>query len=276
MDNNIIVNNYLDTFYCFEVLKDKFCEETVSEHMLMYLVSGEMDLISPDRTYHVKKGEAVFVRKNHLMKKVKRTGRNGEPFKGLFIQLKAPFLKKVMQEARVAVPLMAGRRQVPPYTVFEPHPFMQSLFTSFLQYFSAGEFLSEQLLESKLREAVFVTLQLKPQLAPVLFDFAEPWRVSIRDFMEQNYKCDLTVEEMAHYTGRSLTAFKQEFAKTFDTTPSRWIVRQRLSEARRLMTADNRKASDVYLEVGFKSLSHFSTAFKREFGIAPSELAETA
>ena len=81
---------------------------------------------------------------------------------------------------------------------------------------------------------------------------------------------------MAHYTGRSLTAFKQEFAKTFDTTPSRWIVRQRLSEARRLMTTDNRKASDVYLEVGFKSLSHFSTAFKREFGIAPSELAETA
>ena len=58
MDNNIIVNNYLDTFYCFEVLKDKFCEETVIEHMLMYLVSGEMDLISPEKTYHVKMAEA--------------------------------------------------------------------------------------------------------------------------------------------------------------------------------------------------------------------------
>ena len=28
----------------------------------------------------------------------------------------------------------------------------------------------------------------------------------------------------------------------------------------------------VYLEVGFKNLSHFSTAFKKEFGVNPSVL----
>jgi AraC-like DNA-binding protein len=31
-----------------------------------------------------------------------------------------------------------------------------------------------------------------------------------------------------------------------------------------------KKPSDVYLEVGFEDLSHFSFAFKKEFGKAPS------
>jgi len=32
------------------------------------------------------------------------------------------------------------------------------------------------------------------------------------------------------------------------------------------------KPSDVYLEVGFEDLSHFSYAFKNAFGVAPSKI----
>jgi AraC-like DNA-binding protein len=35
----------------------------------------------------------------------------------------------------------------------------------------------------------------------------------------------------------------------------------------------NQKPSDVYLEVGFEDLSHFSFVFKKEFGKTPSEVA---
>jgi AraC-like DNA-binding protein len=31
-----------------------------------------------------------------------------------------------------------------------------------------------------------------------------------------------------------------------------------------------RKAADIYLEVGFENLSHFSYAFKKQFGYSPS------
>ncbi|MFA6059872.1 MAG: AraC family transcriptional regulator [Taibaiella sp.] len=33
-------------------------------------------------------------------------------------------------------------------------------------------------------------------------------------------------------------------------------------------------ASDVYLEVGFEDLSHFSFAFKKMFGFPPTQLSE--
>ena len=274
MDAGITVYAYMDTFFCCKVEKDKWCEEMVAEHMLVYLCSGELDLIAPDKKYHLKKGDSPFIKRNHLVRKIKRPSKDGEPFKGLFLQLKMPFLKKMLSEYHLPVPLVnnpATMKAV--YVMLEKHPFLNGLFTSLEQYFDAEQYPSKELMETKLREAVFTLLQLRPDLGQVLFDFAEPWKINLEDFMNKNYKCDLTVEEFAHYTGRSLSTFKKDFAKIFHNTPSRWIVKRRLDEAKCLMEKLGKKPADVYLEVGFKNLSHFYTAFKREFGVSPSNLS---
>ena len=86
-------------------------------------------------------------------------------------------------------------------------------------YFNSDIYPSKELMESKLREAVFVLLQLRPELVPVLFDFVQQWKIDVKEFMEENYKSDLTVEQFAHYTGRSLTSFKKDFDEVFHLTP---------------------------------------------------------
>lgn len=60
MEAGITVYDYMDTFFCCKVEKDKWCEEMVSEHMLVYLCSGELDLIAPDQKYHLKKRRFLF------------------------------------------------------------------------------------------------------------------------------------------------------------------------------------------------------------------------
>ena len=271
MDVGVTVYNYMDTFFCCKVEKDKWCEEMVSEHMLVYLCSGELDLIAPDKKYHLKKGDSFFIKRNHLVRKIKQPSKNGEPFKGLFLQLKMPFLKRMLHEHNLTVPLVSNPVTAKStYVMLEKHPFLNGLFYSLEQYFDAQQYPSKELMEVKLQEAVFTLLQLRPDLGQVLFDFAEPWKINLEDFMNKNYKCDLSVEDFAHYTGRSLSTFKKDFAEIFHNTPSRWIVKRRLEEAKCLMEKLGKKPADVYLEVGFKNLSHFSTAFKREFGISPS------
>ena len=271
MDAGVTVYNYMDTFFCCKVEKDKWCEEMVSEHMLVYLCSGELDLIAPDKKYHLKKGDSFFIKRNHLVRKIKQPSKNGEPFKGLFLQLKMPFLKRMLHEHNLTVPLVSNPATAKStYVMLEKHPFLNGLFYSLEQYFDAQQYPSKELMEVKLQEAVFTLLQLRPDLGQVLFDFAEPWKINLEDFMNKNYKCDLSVEDFAHYTGRSLSTFKKDFAEIFHNTPSRWIVKRRLEEAKCLMEKLGKKPADVYLEVGFKNLSHFSTAFKREFGISPS------
>lgn len=264
----------MDTFFCCKVDKDRFCEDMVSEHMLVYLCSGEMDLIAPEREYHLKKGDSFFIKRNHLVRKVKRPSKDGEPFKGLFLQLKMPFLRRMLNEHKLIVPLVSNPVTASStYIMLKKHPFLTGLFTSLEQYFDAQQYPSKELMDIKQQEAVLTLLQLRPDIGQVLFDFSEPWKINLREFMDKNYKCDLTLEQFAHYTGRSLSTFKKDFAQMSDLTPSRWIMRRRLEEAKRLIETQGKKPADVYMEVGFKNLSHFSTSFKKEFGMPPSALA---
>lgn len=39
-----------------------------------------------------------------------------------------------------------------------------------------------------------------------------------------------------------------------------------------MMQEGEAKVADVYVRVGFKNQSHFSTAFKRQYGVAPTEV----
>ena len=55
-----------------------------------------------------------------------------------------------------------------------------------------------------------------------------------------------------------------------DLTPEKWLIRKRLDAAYALMQEGGRKIADVCTQVGFKNQSHFSTAFKKQFGIAPT------
>ena len=254
--------------------EDRWCWDSVTETMLVDRCSGELELIAPEKRDHLKKGDAFFVKRNHLVKKIKQPSKSGEPFKGLFLQLKTPFLKKMLSEHSITVPLVSNSAtSKSTYVMMDKHPFLNGLFLSLEQYFDAQQYPSKELMEAKLHEAVFTILQIKPDLGQVLFDFAEPWNINLEEFMHKNYKSDLSLEEFAHYTGRSLSSFIKDFATLFNITPSGWITKRRLEEAKSMIEKLGRKPADVYLEVGFKNLSHFSTAFKKEFGVSPSSLA---
>ena len=88
--------------------------------------------------------------------------------------------------------------------------------------------------------------------------------------MNENYMYEFTMEELAHYTGRSLATFKRDFRKISDLTPEKWLIRKRLEVAYARIKEGGCRVADVYAEVGFKNPSHFSTAFKRRYGVSPS------
>lgn len=269
--SDIVIYNYLDTFFCCYVENDKLCEEMVTDHMLVYICSGEMILVTKEKRIVFKKGDSFFLKRNHLIKKIKQPAKNGESFKGLFLQLKTPFLKKMFSEQHIALPVNAGKFiGGSNHVMLDKHPFLDGLFLSLEQYFNAKQYPSKELMDAKLKEAVFTLLQLKPELGGILFDFAEPWKTDLAEFMANNYKCDLSIEQFAHYTGRSLSTFKKDFARIYNETPNRWLIRKRLEEAMSLINNRGQKPSEVYLDVGFKNLSHFSTAFKKQFGYSPS------
>jgi AraC-like DNA-binding protein len=109
-----------------------------------------------------------------------------------------------------------------------------------------------------------------PVLKNFLFDFSEPHKIDLEAYMNQHFSYNIPLAQFAKLTGRSLSTFKRDFVKIFNSTPQKWLQKRKLEMAHFLISQKNRKPADVYLEVGFENLSHFSTAFKKEFGVNAS------
>jgi len=247
------------------------CHDMVEEHKIVYIMSGRLTLRCGNHKVDVDNGQAVFVRRNHLVKEYKQPGVDGEPFKGLFFHLNASELRNM--EERLEIPIVkvddSLKRELA--VTLSPHPFLKGLFMSLDQYFSSESPIPTSLIKSKVQETVIVLLQLLPELAPVLFDFSRQWKSDLREFMEKNFLCDMNVEQFAHFSGRSLSRFKREFFDIFGRTPHQWIRDKRLEYAKMLIESKDCLLSDVYLKAGFKNPTHFATCFKKRFGMTPSE-----
>ena len=149
-------------------------------------------------------------------------------------------------------------------------PDIQSLFDSIKPFFYSDVEPTEQWLNMKLMEGLYVILNADKNIYSSLFDFTNPWKIDILEFLNENYMYDLNLEELARYTGRSLTSFKRDFKKISDLTPEKWIVRKRLETAHNMIVQEGRKVKDVLVDVGFNNLSHFSRIYKERYGISPS------
>jgi len=126
----------------------------------------------------------------------------------------------------------------------------------------------------KITEAITILRTIDKGIDNFLANFEEPWKIDLVSYMEKNFMFNLPLEKFGYLTGRSLTTFKRDFSKAFNTTPQRWLTQKRLELAHYHFVEKKKKPIDVCYEVGFENLSHFSFAFKKQYGYSPTELME--
>lgn len=269
-----LIFNYNNVFYSFFYDDLSGCIHRSREYALNYVYSGEMILDNGTEKIHVRKGECVFIPRDHHITMYKKTYM-GERYCGIFLMFTRSFLREMY--VRLGINRLPQKNRAPkldkgviklPATVE-----LASLFASMTPYFNPSVKPKDNFMELKLQEGLMALLAIDERFVPTMFDFNQPWKIDILEFMEANFMCDLSMEEIAHYTGRSLATFKRDFKRISHLTPEKWLIKRRLEKAYELMKTGNRKVVEVYAEVGFRNPSHFSTAFKKEFGVAPTAIS---
>ncbi len=251
---------------------DAGCQHENREHTLIYLLEGELELEERGRKTVLHKGECAFMRRDTRLWLQKRVSPDNKTYQSIVLKFSKAFLREYYQTiARKELPLEERREKCSLRLLPNNRPDINSLFQSIMPYFEAGIKPSDDILKLKMEEGVRVLLHTDKKLYASLFDFVDPWKVDILDYMNENYMYDLSLEDIAMNTGRSLSTFKRDFKRYSSLTPQKWLINRRLEAAHELIRKGGRKATDICYEVGFKNLSHFSKIYKASYGVSPTE-----
>lgn len=88
--------------------------------------------------------------------------------------------------------------------------------------------------------------------------------------MDTNLEEPLEMEELAVHAGRSRRQLERLFKEQLGTTPQRYYLELRITEARRLLQHTELSQVEVLVACGFVSPSHFSKCYSSYFGYRPS------
>jgi transcriptional regulator GlxA family with amidase domain len=110
----------------------------------------------------------------------------------------------------------------------------------------------------------------RPTPAP-LAATTEPTRAWALERLSQR----LMLDELAAQSRMSVRNFTRRFREETGVSPNRWLARQRLDLARRLLEASDLPIEQIAAQTGFGSGTNFRQQFQRALGVAPSAYRRT-
>jgi AraC-like DNA-binding protein len=263
------ISRYLTKEIKLSAYEDKLFKSDLmfEDHMLVWFISGETKIIQWDTTFYFKTGDIFLIPRNQLATVINYPT-SGLPHKTVVMHLSADQLKRYYEN----IDLRHRSQHEEKIYCFSNHPLLESCLTSLIPYFDVeGEF-PESLASLKITEAISILRMINQGIDSVLANFDAPGKIDLVNFMQRNFMFNMSLEKLGYLTGRSLSTFNRDFKKLFNTTPQKWLTDKRLELAYYHLAEKKKKPTEVYLEVGFEDLSHFSYIFKKKYGVSPNQL----
>lgn len=93
-----------------------------------------------------------------------------------------------------------------------------------------------------------------------------------REYIVNNLQQPLSLAELARYSGTNEFTLKRSFKEVFGTTVFGFMTDLKMQEAQKMLRNPEININEISDLSGYKNPQHFSAAFRKRFGKAPSEL----
>lgn len=143
---------------------------------------------------------------------------------------------------------------------------------TYLELFNLPSSILDKLLPLKLQE-IFWLLSASREgavIASFLASCRQRESYDIEFIVRKHLLSPLSVPDYAKLCCRSITSFKRDFEALFGTSPKRWINKERLLHAQKLLKSSRHSVAAVAFECGFESTSGFIKHYKSTFGKTPN------
>ncbi|MFD4247002.1 helix-turn-helix transcriptional regulator [Streptomyces sp. NPDC058525] len=92
-----------------------------------------------------------------------------------------------------------------------------------------------------------------------------------KDTMDRDWATPLDLATLAAHAGYSRYHFVRAFKEAYGQTPGQYLSRRRIDRAEEMLRTANLSITEICRLVGFSSLGTFSSRFKQQTGLSPSE-----
>jgi AraC-like DNA-binding protein len=280
-----VINYYQKASTKPEIFKQLFCKDLLfvyydcplgsnrqdswsQYNYILYVETGQKIFYSNTRSWLLKSGTAVFVKKGAcIIEKVQ-----GEVLCLMAFFIPDDYLISFLNSNKSLLHNKVGSPEADDLVIpLEVNNTMLAYYQSVIPYFSSTIKPPEDLLELKFKELLFniIANPLNMELTHFLQALVCTQASTIQSIMDANYCYNLRLEDYAKLCNKSLSSFKRDFYKLYGDTPARWLLNKRLKHTLQLLCNTNKTIVDISFESGFENSTHFSHCFKKHFGISP-------
>lgn len=261
--NGVVIARYF-------VVEDHYrAEAYMEQNLLNIILEGKKMLHTKKGDVEVKAGEAFFLsRGEYVMSEVCEGGNYACLLIFFDEKIIGNWLSPILEKIPLHVKMLKHSSE--PFCKIELTPIMKSTALSLLPFIEQKPAFVDTILILKLQELLLLLLGSSEGAKLIsYFQTLLPRGIDLKVFMEEHFTQNWSIAEFAKRSGRSLSAFKAEFASQFQTSPMKWILQKRVERARFLIEKGSLGIGEAAFKAGFKSQSHFTRLFKAQHEHSP-------
>ncbi|GAB4028610.1 helix-turn-helix transcriptional regulator [Spirosoma koreense] len=244
------------------------------EHAVIVVLEGAKKFSSPTQELHVHKGDILFFQRGcySMNESIDNS------YRSLVFFVNEKLLKEFVSQHLTLFQAASTTLPSDLILAFSSSAAFTTFIDSLLPYFGSRTPFLNELLRLKFQELLLHLLELDSigQLRALLLHIYQGQKTDLDYLMSTYLLKPLAMSELARISGRSLSAFKRDFEDHFHTSPGHWIRRKRLEHAHFLLRNTTKNVSEVSLEIGYESVSHFIKAYKQQYGFTPKQAYRTS
>ena len=93
----------------------------------------------------------------------------------------------------------------------------------------------------------------------------------IQAYLNRNLHRELNLKDISNEFHISASQLARIFKKSTGQTISKYLIEMKIKKSKQLLLESSLPISEISLEVGYTSFSHFSYIFRQEIGVSPSD-----
>ncbi len=243
------------------------------KNAISLVVTGQKTMHFADQSVHISPDEFHFLSMGNCL--VTMDLDESQTFSSLLIFFDTAILADFHRKYDKKIALLRKQKNIPAqaYIGIKKDAFIWHFMDSLQLLLRSAQPISMEMKQLKLEELFLYLLEHHPHqlLSFPLYKNPELGDLEIRRAVENNITTRVSVEELAFICNLSLSTFKRRFTRIYGTSPSRWILQQRMELARHLLEQRHEKPSEVFYKVGYENHSSFSETFKQQYGVTPKQ-----